>query len=214
MQVLKGKARQRIMESALAEFQEKGFQNASMRCIAKNAGFAVGNIYNYFRDKNELFFSVMEPITQPLNDYIEKMIEKIKDDMFTDRESWSLKKHRDRAGEVALFIHENRLLLEILVFKSHGSCLETYTDDVIEKYTDMSMVFLKRAGEFFPTVRTDVSRFTVHSINSIMVTYLIELLMHKVPYKKMVTYMDEIMIFMYYGWQAVMDCDFEKLIEK
>lgn len=208
MQVLKKQARKKIMESALEEFASRGYQKSSMRRIAAEAGFTVGNLYNYFRDKDELFYAVMEPITEPVMLYLQQLEGR---DVLSSRESWLLEFHMGIASELALFIHLNRNLLDILVFKSHGSCLEMFTDDVIEKYTDLSMVFLEQARAVFPEIRKDVSRFTVHNIISFSITSIIELLMHKVPHSKMKIYLDEIMIFMYHGWQAIMDCDFEKI---
>jgi len=61
MQVLKDEARQKIMDVALREFREKGFENASMRRIAKKAGMTVGNLYRYFKHKDELFSTVVNP---------------------------------------------------------------------------------------------------------------------------------------------------------
>lgn len=61
MQYLKEEIRNRILDAALAEFKEKGFLDASMRSIAKNAGVALGNLYRYFKNKEQLFNTLMEP---------------------------------------------------------------------------------------------------------------------------------------------------------
>ncbi len=61
MQWLKEDVKNRILESALNEFSQKGFIDASMRRIAHNAGVALGNVYRYFKSKDELFNSIMEP---------------------------------------------------------------------------------------------------------------------------------------------------------
>jgi AcrR family transcriptional regulator len=61
MQWLKEDVKNRILESALKEFSQKGFIDASMRRIAHNAGVALGNVYRYFKSKDELFNSIMEP---------------------------------------------------------------------------------------------------------------------------------------------------------
>lgn len=62
MQILKQEVKQRILDSALIEFCEKGYDKASLRQIAQSAGITVGNIYAYFKDKNSLMDAVMEPI--------------------------------------------------------------------------------------------------------------------------------------------------------
>lgn len=48
------RARTQILESALALFREKGFEDTTMREIAARAGMAVGASYYYFRSKEEI----------------------------------------------------------------------------------------------------------------------------------------------------------------
>ncbi len=47
----------KILESALNVFIEKGFYKARIEDIAKKAGIAKGTVYLYFKNKKELFFS-------------------------------------------------------------------------------------------------------------------------------------------------------------
>jgi len=62
MQYLKDEIKNRIINAALNEFDEKGFNDASMRKIAQNAGIATGNIYRYFEGKDGLFHYIMAPV--------------------------------------------------------------------------------------------------------------------------------------------------------
>ncbi|HEY8505872.1 MAG TPA: TetR/AcrR family transcriptional regulator, partial [Gemmataceae bacterium] len=52
--------RQQIIEAAFRVFSRKGFQGASNREIAEEAGIAPGLIYRYFRNKEDLFLAVAE----------------------------------------------------------------------------------------------------------------------------------------------------------
>lgn len=47
--------KERVMRSAIEEFQAHGFEKAKVEVIAQNAGVAKGSIYQYFDDKKELF---------------------------------------------------------------------------------------------------------------------------------------------------------------
>ncbi len=53
-QILKDESRIKILDSAKEEFLEKGFEGASMRDIAKKSGMTVGNLYRYFRNKEDI----------------------------------------------------------------------------------------------------------------------------------------------------------------
>ncbi|MCG8499952.1 MAG: TetR/AcrR family transcriptional regulator [Firmicutes bacterium] len=61
MQVLKDELKKKLLEAALDEFKKKGFQKSSMRSIAKKSGMTVGNLYRYFRNKEDLFDAVVRP---------------------------------------------------------------------------------------------------------------------------------------------------------
>jgi TetR/AcrR family transcriptional regulator, fatty acid metabolism regulator protein len=49
--------RQAIIEAGIEVFGKKSFQNASISEIAERAGVAEGTIYQYFKNKEDLFFS-------------------------------------------------------------------------------------------------------------------------------------------------------------
>ncbi|KPU42535.1 HTH-type transcriptional regulator SrpR [Oxobacter pfennigii] len=48
--------KERVLRSAIEEFQAHGFERAKVEEIAHKAGVAKGSIYQYFNDKKELFF--------------------------------------------------------------------------------------------------------------------------------------------------------------
>ena len=56
--------RRKISDIALASFQERGYEQTTLRLIASEAGISVGNAYYYFPTKNhlvqELYMSVQE----------------------------------------------------------------------------------------------------------------------------------------------------------
>ncbi|HPI93373.1 MAG TPA: TetR/AcrR family transcriptional regulator [Deltaproteobacteria bacterium] len=56
--------RDRILESALAIFAEKGFQEATISEISKAAGVSDATVYEYFKSKEELLFAIPEEITE------------------------------------------------------------------------------------------------------------------------------------------------------
>jgi AcrR family transcriptional regulator len=50
----------KILESAVTEFAGKGFSEANINVIAKNAGISIGSMYNYFESKENLFLAVVD----------------------------------------------------------------------------------------------------------------------------------------------------------
>jgi len=68
MQVLKESVRNAIVEGAILEFFEYGFQNANMRRIADKANITVGNIYRYYKNKETLFKEILLPAERAIDD--------------------------------------------------------------------------------------------------------------------------------------------------
>lgn len=60
----KAERRERIIESALKIFAEKGFQDATISEISKAAGVSDATVYEYFNSKEELLFTIPEDITE------------------------------------------------------------------------------------------------------------------------------------------------------
>ena len=52
--------RNEILKTALDLFSRKGFHNVSMQEIAQNAEFAVGTLYNFFKDKEDIYRVLVE----------------------------------------------------------------------------------------------------------------------------------------------------------
>ena len=72
------------MAVAKLQFGQKGYSKTSMREIAELAGVGVGNIYNYFTGKDELFGEVVRPVMHAL----EAMLQEhhgIRGESYTDR---------------------------------------------------------------------------------------------------------------------------------
>lgn len=54
--------RARIQDVALDLFDREGFENVSVEQIAQTAGCSVGNIYHYFKSKDELVIQVTDSV--------------------------------------------------------------------------------------------------------------------------------------------------------
>ncbi|MBP1756158.1 MAG: transcriptional regulator [Firmicutes bacterium] len=71
--------RNKIIEAGYQLFCEKGYHNTNTAEIAKLAGVSTGIVYNYFKDKKDIFMDVIElyesSITYPIYDTI-KLMEK------------------------------------------------------------------------------------------------------------------------------------------
>ena len=66
----KERTRQQIGEAAQRLFAERGFDAVTVAEVARAADVSVGTIFNYFRTKEELFYSGMEAFEARLVDAV------------------------------------------------------------------------------------------------------------------------------------------------
>jgi AcrR family transcriptional regulator len=66
---------QRILAAANKIFIDKGYRDADMRSIAKEAGIAVGTIYNYYPNKAALYQDILSQQWQDFDRSIERLTE-------------------------------------------------------------------------------------------------------------------------------------------
>ena len=69
-QILKDSSRQLILENARQEFLEYGFQGASMRRIAARSQMTVGNLYRYFKSKQDINRVIVEKTLDEVNNMV------------------------------------------------------------------------------------------------------------------------------------------------
>jgi len=67
MQQLKQEIEMKIIVAGRKEFLAKGFVKATVRDIARRAGISLGNFYTYFKGKEDLFVTIVEPVHQRMN---------------------------------------------------------------------------------------------------------------------------------------------------
>lgn len=70
MQVLKEEVRNNILTSAKTLFYQKGYNNASIRDIAKKSGITVGNVYRYFQNKESVLDGIVYPVYAKIMEFI------------------------------------------------------------------------------------------------------------------------------------------------
>ncbi len=75
--------KERILEVGIEEFASKGFKNANINVIAKNAGISIGLMYKYFATKEDLFLTcisrgmeILEITLEEIMDCHEKILVK------------------------------------------------------------------------------------------------------------------------------------------
>lgn len=200
MQILKEDIRGRILAVARQQFAQKGFSKTSMREIAKQAGIGVGNIYNYFSNKDELFRMVLRPVLHAMEAMLQDHHGIRGEDVMMIRSEEYLQESVD---EYVSLIKEHRALLEILFFKAQGSSLEKFREDYTDRSTELVKAWFAAMKEKHPEINADVSDFIIHLHTVWMFTLFEELLMHSVQEEEMESILHDYILFEVQGWRAI-----------
>jgi TetR/AcrR family transcriptional regulator len=106
---------EKIMDAALAEFADKGYQPASVNVMVSASGIAKGSLYQYFKDKKSLFLYVFQFGIDRVRRTLMRVKEETSEENFFDRMERSLLAGVD-------FIHRHPRIYQIylkILFDQH-----------------------------------------------------------------------------------------------
>lgn len=66
--------KEKILEVGIEEFSSKGYENANINIIAKNAGISIGLMYKYFSTKEDLFITCIQRGMSILDNVLEEIL--------------------------------------------------------------------------------------------------------------------------------------------
>ena len=178
MQILKDNIRSRILDVAKQQFELKGYSKTSMREIAVDVGVGVGNIYNYFKSKDELFHEVVRPVLYAL-----EML---------------LQEHHGIQGE-----DTHHRLMKILLFRAQGSSLERFRENYTDRSTELVKVWFTVMQRKYPMINIAIPDFIIHLHTVWMFTMFEELLRHSIAKQEMKAILHNYILFEIQGWRAI-----------
>ena len=111
-QILKEEIKNRIYKAASKIFYKKGFLKTKMKDISEEAKIPVGLVYTYYKNKEELFDEIVNPIYYYLNLAIEKE---------EKEEGSALERFKATGEEYVLKLLNQHKSLVILMDKSQGT---------------------------------------------------------------------------------------------
>ncbi len=200
MQVQKEDIRSHVLSVAKRQFEQKGYSKTSMREIAGSANVGVGNIYNYFTNKDELFREVVRPVLHALEAMLQEHHGIKGEDIMMMRSEKYLKSCID---EYVALITTHRELMEILLFRAQGSSLEHFRENYTDRSTELVKAWFAAMRKKHPDINTSVSDFIIHLHTVWMFTLFEELLMHSVSKQEMETILHDYILFEIQGWRAI-----------
>ena len=130
-----------ILKAAEHIFASKGYHEATIQDIAKEAQYGTGTVYLYFKDKSALYFSLLEEKMKSMSETVQKKAEDIKDarkrlEVFIQEGLVFFEENQDFFH---IFMHEKNSLQLIVGKKATESFIAIgYITDYVEELVKMA----------------------------------------------------------------------------
>ncbi len=122
--------KEKILEVGIEEFSSKGFENANINIIAKNAGISIGLMYKYFATKEDLFLTCIQRGCSILDNELEEIMN----------------------SDEKILIKAARVIRTICYHsKKHGNYIRLYNEITAEKNPELAKMLAEEIE--FPTSR-------------------------------------------------------------
>lgn len=154
MQIQKDEIRNRILAVASREFINNGVKHTSIKTIASKANVAVGNVYNYYKGKDDLLRAVLAPLFTAFKDYHNKSIseEYVSIDIFHNQVYYDM-----MYQQVSSLIIPFRKELYMLIFETVGTSLENDFDRLLETAYSDGIAYLANIKNLSSHINTNIS---------------------------------------------------------
>ncbi len=201
MQIQKDGIRKTILKTAREEFLGKSFKDTSMSSIAKKTSVGLSNIYNYFKNKDEIFCEVLSGLLKAIDNLLEEHNNprNLSLDVFNSEEYM-----RSQIDMFVELIDNYKDDFKLLLFKSSGSTLENYRNEYIDRHTEIGREYIHKMKEMYPSINAEISDFFIHTMSSWWMSIIAELVMHDLSHNKIEDFIREYMEFGTAGWKKVM----------
>lgn len=191
------RTRERLLESARAEFAAKGYMKASLRKICAAAGVTTGALYFFFKDKEDLFAAIVEP---PLLELERRLYEHFNSEDELNPETYTHLDgdHDEFASGVICHLYANRDEFLLLLTKSQGTRFENVVDELVESIEKRYYLVAEKLAAVQPGKR--INGYMLHWLSHIAVDAFRHLLTHEENVEKAIAVTGRFMDFIVGGW--------------
>lgn len=194
---------EKIQQSALEDFSEKGFLGASLRQIVKNAGVTTGAFYGYFSSKEALFASLVEPHAAALMGRFMEAQTGFAELPEKEQPAHMGEASGDYVDWMVDYICQHREPVKLLLCRAEGTSYEHFVHNMVEVEVESTLRYmevLRRLGKNIPPL----NRSLCHIIASGMFNGLFEIVIHDMPREQAHRDVTQFRTFYTAGWLELM----------
>ena len=184
------------------EFLEKGYKDASLRNIVKQAGVTTGAFYGYYPDKEALFHALVSPAAKGLREYFVKTQQGFAN-LPTEQKISQMHSYTEEPMRYLLsYIYEHFDAFKLIVCRSNGTDYAHYIDSLVEIETQSTQEFIKAAKKAGYRIN-EVKPELIHILSSAYFYGVFEVVIHDMPKEDADEYVADITAFHRAGWDKI-----------
>lgn len=146
-QVKKDEIKQAIMDAAINTFFQNGYLNTKMNHIAEKANISVGNIYRYFSNKDDLFYTVLpKSLVDSIKEFNLNKLISIGEAVFD-----SSKKKDNFNPDESRMEYEIAYRKELLILfrNCEGTIYEDFKSDLLNTITQSLKTYIQKVNDSY-----------------------------------------------------------------
>lgn len=160
-----------IIQAAVDEFLEKGYDSTSMEAIARRAGVSKGGLYHHFSSKDEILLLANQKLNEPV---AAMMLEAAKKPRVSDGLCWYIDNYlqywRDHEKEMVFYILSFAKLMDN---PSLWEMYASYTKDTIAYFQALYQQGID-TGEFIPHSAYDSAVAVMAAVDGIVMYLMMD----------------------------------------
>lgn len=199
----------KILNSAKQEFLTKGFLNASLRNIVKNAGVTTGAFYRYYNSKEALFSALVEEhanyvldLFNSTVDDFEKLPGEIQTEQMVDTSSTYLAILLD-------YMYDHYDAFKLLIECAEGTSYTDFTHQLVVREVESTYTYMQTLRDMGYQVEP-LNKNVIHIISSGLFAGIFEAVVHDMPKEEAREYLSQYHRFYAAGWSELLNIRFGK----
>ena len=189
----------RLLECAMAEFMEMGYQEASLRVIAAKAETTTGSIYTRFHDKEGLFHALVDSTIDELILWMREGNESFADRPAGEQRETVFTYRPEIWEQLVDFIYAHWDVFRLLTRCTDIGCYE----DMLNRMIDIEVTYTRRFLEATGNNALECGRLTpmlLHMLSNAYYSGLFEIVRHDMTKDDAMTYVSQLRRFFTRGW--------------
>ena len=160
---------EKILDSAVAHFKDKGFSGASIRQICNDAGVTNGAFYAHFASKEDLFLAIVSPVVEGMNELYGKENSHYMDIESVDDIDKAMKRTFSSNSILIRYVYDHIDVFTILLRGCAGTEYEAFADTLAEEEAKNTMEFLDKCRKITGK-RDKISKDLIRQISRIIIS--------------------------------------------